>query len=107
MDDARDDFDGTEVAKKAGDEFIVVAGDINDARSFAPGAEKLLDYVIVGLRPVDAATERPNINEIADDVERLEFVGTEEMQEGVRAAAAGAEMHVGDPAGAVLFHEAE
>ena len=32
--------------------LVMIAGDIDDARTFADLAQNLLDYVVVGLRPI-------------------------------------------------------
>ena len=37
-------------------EFVVIAGDVDDARALARLAQKLLRHVVVRLRPVPAAT---------------------------------------------------
>jgi len=94
---------GAEVPDEVGDEFVMVAGDVDDARPFAPGPEQLLNHVVVRLRPVEATLELPDVDEVAHDVERVELMLAEELEERLRLAAAGSEMHIGDPAGAIVF----
>src|SRR5438067_9802254 len=85
------------VAAKAGDEFIVVARDVDDARALARFAEKFLDDVVVLLRPINSAPHLPDIDKIPDDVERLELMVAEKLEEHAGVAAPGAEMHIRDP----------
>src|SRR5213592_5260503 len=68
---------GTE---KSGEHLVVVTGDVNDARSLARFAENLLDDVVVLLRPVTAATQLPDVDQIAHDIERLAFVFAQEIE---------------------------
>ncbi|CKX65685.1 Uncharacterised protein [Mycobacterium tuberculosis] len=50
-----DNFDTAEVRTVIGaQEFVVVAGDVDDARALADSAQHLLDKVVVRLRPVPA-----------------------------------------------------
>jgi len=86
--------DGAVDAEEIGKELVVVAGDVDDLCAFAAFAEDLLDDVAVLLRPVDAAAEFPDVDEIADDVEGVEFVVPEELEEGACVASHGAEMHI-------------
>src|SRR5947207_13005363 len=85
------------VAAKAGDEFIVVARDVDDARALARFAEKFLDDVVVLLRPINSAPHLPDVDEIPDEVERLELMVAQKLKERAGVAAPRAEMHVGDP----------
>ena len=81
----------------AGEEFVVIARDVDDPRSFARLAQDFLDDVVVFLRPVDSAAERPDINQVTDDVEGVEFVFFQESEERIRAAAPRAQVDVGNP----------
>src|SRR5881398_3990624 len=85
---------GTE---KSGEHLVVVTGDVNDARSFARFAENLLDDVVVLLRPVTAATQLPDVDQIAHDIERFAFVLAQEFEQRTGIAAARAQMDVGNP----------
>ena len=67
-------------AKKSGEHFVVVARDVNDARAFARFAQNLLNDVVMLLRPVTAATQLPDVDQIADHVKRLKFVLTQEIE---------------------------
>jgi len=65
----------------------VVTWDVNDARSLARFAENLLDDVVVLLRPVTTATQLPDIDQIAHDIERLAFVFAQEIEQRAGIAA--------------------
>ncbi len=81
----------------AGEEFVVIAGDINDPSPFARLAQNFLNHIVVLLRPVDSAPERPDINQVTDNVERVEFVLFQKSEKFFRTAAAGAEVDIGNP----------
>ena len=100
MDEVFRDRDVAVVAAEATEEFVVVTGDINDARALARFAQEFLDDVVMLLRPIDSAPHLPDIDQIADDVERLEIVVAQEFQERCGVAAAGPEVDVGNPGGA-------
>ena len=91
------DRDMAVVAAKASEEFVVVAGDVNDARAFARFAQEFLDDVVVLLRPIDSAPHLPDIDQVADDVERFEIVIAQEFEERSGIAAARPQVHVGNP----------
>ena len=57
-----------------GDQFIVIPGNVNDACAFAGFAQDFLDDVIVLLRPVTAAPHRPDVDQVAHDVERFKIM---------------------------------
>src|SRR5205823_6795935 len=80
--------------------LIVVSGNVKDARAFSRLAQNFLDDVVMSLRPVTAASHRPNVDQIANDVEVLEFVFPEEIEQNVGVRAASAEVHVGNPSAA-------
>jgi len=50
------------------DEFVVVAGDVNDFRLFAAFAEQFLDEHVVVVLPEPAELQLPAVNQVADDV---------------------------------------
>jgi hypothetical protein len=85
-------------------QFIVVAGNIDNPGAFASFAQDFLDHVVVGLRPVAAPAQTPDIEQIADDIEGLELVIAQELQDGIRVAAARPQMEIGDPASAEFVH---
>ena len=58
----------------------------------------------MGLRPVNASAKLPYIDEVAHDVEFIEFVVTEELEQGIGLAPFSAEMNIGYPTGAKTLH---
>ena len=67
----RDRLDGIEAAAElaadvVAQKFVVIAGNIDDARAFTSLAQELLDDVVVFLRPVPAAPQTPSVDDIAD-----------------------------------------
>ena len=85
---------------KRTDHLIVISWNVDNSRSFARFPQNLLDDVVMLLRPVTAATHLPDINQIADDVERLEIVLAQEIKEAGRAAGPRPEVDIRDPSGA-------
>ena len=99
------DLDAAEMrAVIAAQEFVVIAGHVDDARSLAALAQELLHHVVMGLRPVPAGFQRPAIDDIADQVDRVGVVMAEEVDELVGLASARAEMHVRHEQGAIMAH---
>jgi hypothetical protein len=79
-----------EVAEETGDKLIVVSRDVDDFGALAARAQELLDHVIVALWPIDAASERPHVDKVSHDIERIEFILAKELQQPCSLAAAGA-----------------
>ena len=88
------DFDAGVVPVEGGEEFVVVARNVNDLSAFAALAEEFLNHIVVILRPIDSATKSPDINQIADKVERLKFRIPEKIDQGAGIAALGSQMHI-------------
>jgi len=62
---------GTEMARE---KLIVISWNIDDTRPFARFAEQLLNDVVVLLRPINATSQRPDVDQVANDIERVELV---------------------------------
>ena len=77
--------------------LVVIPRDIDDPRSLADLAQQLLDYIVVRLRPVPGFLQPPAVDDVADQINRLRFGESEEIEEEFNLAATGPEMHVGDP----------
>jgi len=58
----------------------------------------------MGLRPVTAAAHRPDVDQIADDVEVLKLVVSKKIEQHGSVRAASTQMHVGNPGSAHLFY---
>ena len=85
-------------------DLVVVAGYEHEARALAGLAQELLQHIIVGLRPVDAAPDAPEIDDVADEVDARGVVAAQELEEGFGLAGLGAEMQVRDEKRAVTLH---
>jgi len=48
--------------------FVVIARDINKVGTLADLAQQLLQDIVVGLRPIDATLDMPEIDNVADQV---------------------------------------
>ena len=91
-------------------EFVVIAGNVNDAGALARLAQQLLHHVVVRLRPIPARFQRPAIDDVADQIDGFGFVEAQEIEKLVGLAAARAEMHVGqkqraEPTRARIHHQ--
>lgn len=97
MDHPLGHFDTAEVrAGKFAKEFVVVAGNVDDARSLAGLSQQLLDHVVAALRPVPVAAQAPAVDDITDENDRLGFMIAQEIQKEIRLGGFGAKMHIGN-----------
>src|SRR5215831_9493025 len=78
-------------------QFVVISRDVDYTCALAGFAQNFLDHVIVLLWPVNRAPQRPDINQIAHDVERVEVGLAQKVQQRGGVAAARAQMRVGNP----------
>ena len=74
-----------------------VTRDVDDPRPLPAGAQEFLDHVVMRLRPIAAPAQRPDIDQIADDVERADLVFAQEIEECQSIAVARAEMQTRTP----------
>ena len=88
MDGVFFDVDVSINTKKARHQLVMVTGDINYASSFPGLAQDFLDDVVVLLRPINSTAQRPDIDQIADDVERVEVIFAKEIEQRCSIAAA-------------------
>ena len=70
-------------------------------RALASFAQNFLDHVVVLLRPVNSATQRPDIDQVADDVERIEIVLAQKIEQRSGVAATRTQVGIGDPRGPI------
>ncbi len=75
----------------------MIARDVNSARAFARFAQNFLNDVIMLLRPINSAPQLPDIDQIADNIKRLELVLAQEIEQRAGITAARAQVHVGYP----------
>src|SRR6266496_5981214 len=82
-------------------QLIVISGDVDYMRALASFPQNFLDHVVVLLRPVNSATQRPNIDEVAHDIERIKIVLAQKIEQRTSVAAARTKVRIGDPRGAI------
>lgn len=78
----------------------MIAGNVNDLRALACLAQHLLNEVVVRLRPEPVHLQRPAIDDIADQIDRVGIVMLEEVEKALRLRASCAEVNIGDKQGA-------
>src|SRR5581483_8219149 len=97
MDRGFGDVDAAEMrAVIATQEFVVIAGNVDDAGALARFAQQFLYYVVMLLRPVPVGLQLPSIDDVAHQIDYVCVVIAEEIEEAFGLASPGAEMHVGD-----------
>ena len=79
----------------------MVADDVDDLGAFPAFAQKLLDNIVVFLRPVDASTQSPDVDEVANKVEGVELNILEKFQKDAGLASARAKVNIRNPASAI------
>ena len=87
-------------AEVVAQEFVVVAGQVDDAGALARLSQQLLRDVVMRLRPMPVPAEPPAVDDVADQVDRLGVVVAEKIEEEVRLAATRTQMHIGNEQGA-------
>jgi hypothetical protein len=81
-------------ADEVAQELVVIAWKIDDPGALPRLAEKLLQHVVVALRPEPGPPQSPAVDDIADQVDRLGIVVAEEIEDEIGPAAGGAEVEV-------------
>ena len=66
---------------EGGEEFVVVADNVDDFGSLPAFAQEFLNDIVVFLRPVDASTQGPDIDQVAHKLEGVEFHILQEIQQ--------------------------
>ena len=82
--------------------LVMIPRHQDDAGALAGLAQDLLDDVVVRLVPVPGLAHPPDVENVADQVQVVGLGVPQEVQEKVGLAAAGAQMDVGNPDGAVV-----
>src|ERR1700687_868809 len=77
-------------------ELVVVAGHVDDLGALARLAQHFLNEVVVRLRPVPVGSQRPAIDDIADEIDGIGVMAAEKVQQSFGLRAAGSEVNVGD-----------
>lgn len=95
------DLDAAEIeVDELADHFIVVAGHEDDIGALLGLLQDRLHHVVVALVPVPATLQLPAVDDVAHQVERLGFGGTQKFQQSLGLAAGSAQVDVGNPDGA-------
>jgi hypothetical protein len=97
------DSDVAVAAEDICDKLVVVSGYVNDLRAFSGAAEEFLQNIVETLAPMDAAAQRPKINEVPDNVKFVAAESLEEFQQPLGIAGRGAHVQVADPDGSVAM----
>ena len=82
------------------DEFVVVAGNVNDLGLLAAFAEKFLYEHVVVIAPKPAEFQFPTINKIAYQIEIFAVHHAKKIEQLRHPGVLGAEMNIGNPDGA-------
>ena len=84
---------------EAHDQLVVISRDVDHVRSFAGFAQNFLNHVIVLLRPINSPTQRPDIDQVAHNVQSLEIVRPQKIEQRCGVTATRAQVRIGDPTG--------
>ncbi|MPN10482.1 hypothetical protein SDC9_157777 [bioreactor metagenome] len=84
--------------------LVVVAGNEHHPLAMPRPAQQLLDHRVLRLRPADAATHRPEVDDVADQVSPFGGMLAEELEKTLRLARPRAEVDVGKKDGSDLGH---
>ena len=69
------------VADEVPRRFIMIAGHVDDLHALAGQPQDLLHHIIVGLGPIPAVPELPTVDDVAHQVEGVEFGGLYEIEQ--------------------------
>src|SRR5205085_9875782 len=81
-------------ARERADELVVISRNVNDRHAFARFSQNFLDHVVVLLRPVAAASQLPDVDQITDDIEFLAIVIAQKLEDRLGVARPSSEMNV-------------
>src|SRR5581483_278176 len=84
--------------------LVVIAGNEHEVGALAHLAQDLLQDVIMGLRPVDAAPYAPEVDDVADQIDARGIVAAKEIEEGLCLTGLGAQMQIRDEKRAITPH---
>ncbi len=90
------DLDAAEVlAAVLADALVVIARNEDDARALAHLAQQLLQHVVVRLGPDGAAADAPEVDDVADQIDRVGLGLLEEIEQQLGLRGARPEVDVG------------
>ena len=76
--------------------FVVVARHIDHASAVLGLTEQRAQHVVVFLWPIEGAAQRPEVDDVTDEIEVVALDAAEEIEQRGRVAAAGTEVDVRD-----------
>ena len=76
--------------------FIMISGDIDNLGALSGLPQKLLDDIIVRLRPIPGPLQPPSVNDIPNQIDLFCVVVRDEIQEKFGLTAPGSQMDIGD-----------
>jgi hypothetical protein len=95
MHDIMVDLDGAETHPAiASNGLVVITRDEDNPRSLAGFAKKLLQHVVMRLEPKGAPPDAPEIDDVANEIDRVGIVVAEKIKKGFRLARPCAEMQI-------------
>ena len=97
------DFNISVGATEGRHQFVVISRDVNHACALSRLPQNFLDHIIVLLWPINCAPQRPDIDQVAHDVESVEIRLAQKIQQRSGVAATGAQVRVGNPRGAIAL----
>jgi hypothetical protein len=77
-------------------EFVVIAGNVDDPGALARLAQHFLHEVIVRLRPGPIGLQGPTVNDITDQINGFGIMAAQKIQQSFGLRAAGAKVNIGD-----------
>ena len=84
-------------------QFVVISRDVNYPRALARFAQNFLDDVVMLLWPIDCASQRPDIDQVAHDIKGVEIGLPQKIQKRSGVAVTRAQVDVGNPGGPIVF----
>src|SRR5580698_4864379 len=89
--------DATEQPEVTAHMLVVVTGDVDYSSALSAFSKKFLDDVIVFLRPIDATLQSGKVDQIANDIQRLEIVLSKKSEQRFGLADFVAKMNIRNP----------
>jgi hypothetical protein len=83
-------------AAEIADCLIMVAWDEDHTYALADTAQQFLEDIVVALRPMGAATDAPEVDDVANKIDRIGIVVAQEIEQRLCLSSARPEVHVGD-----------
>lgn len=90
--------------KVVAEKFVVIAGHVDDPRTLANFAQQLLHHVVVCLRPEPAFAQAPAVNDVADEIDGVGVVVSQEIEQHFCLTATRSQVSVGEHQGPPTLH---